>query len=107
SPEHPDGNPAFGFASPSIHFRHRGRANVLWADGHITSERWEWAPDRNVYGTLNRGWSVGWFGPRNNYYFTVNDKSNLPQSSARKTTESGAPASDAPEVFSVSGLFRD
>jgi prepilin-type processing-associated H-X9-DG protein/prepilin-type N-terminal cleavage/methylation domain-containing protein len=83
SPEHPDGNPAFGYASPSIHFRHSGRANVLWADGHITSERWEWAPDRNVYGAMNQGWGVGWFGPRNNYYFTVNDKNHLPQSSAR------------------------
>ena len=23
---------------PSIHFRHRGRANVAWADGHVSSE---------------------------------------------------------------------
>ncbi|HUV38458.1 MAG TPA: H-X9-DG-CTERM domain-containing protein [Planctomycetota bacterium] len=23
---------------PSIHFRHRGRANVAWCDGHVTSE---------------------------------------------------------------------
>lgn len=82
TPEYPEGNPDFGFASPSIHFRHRGRANVLWADGHITSERWEWAPLRNTYGALNRAWAVGWFGPKNNYYFTATDKEGLSQGAA-------------------------
>lgn len=57
------------FMSPSMHFRHWGRANVLWCDGHITTERWEWAPEENVYGASNHAWSIGWFGPQNNYYF--------------------------------------
>ena len=57
------------FMSPSIHFRHWGRANVLWCDGHITSERLEWAPERNVYGAYNKAWDVGWFGPQSNYFF--------------------------------------
>lgn len=57
------------YMSPTIHFRHWGRANVLWCDGHITSERWEWAPEINVYGAYNKVWRVGWFGPKNNYYF--------------------------------------
>ncbi|GEM_PF-104809 len=57
------------FMSPSIHFRHWGRANVLWCDGHITSEQWEWATEENVYGSINRAWNIGWFGPKNNYYF--------------------------------------
>lgn len=57
------------FMSPSLHFRHWGRANVLWCDGHITSEPWEWATEENVYGAVNRAWKVGWFGPQNNYYF--------------------------------------
>lgn len=57
------------YMSPSLHFRHWGRANVLWCDGHITSERWEWATEENVYGAVNRAWNVGWFGPKNNYYF--------------------------------------
>lgn len=67
--DHPRGRPGEHFMSPSIHFRHYGRANVLWCDGHISSEKWEWAPDENAYGERNRRWSVGWFGPKNNYFF--------------------------------------
>jgi prepilin-type processing-associated H-X9-DG protein len=55
--------------SPSIHFRHYGRANVCWADGHITCEHWEWAPDTNIYGAFNRRYAVGWFGPHDNSLF--------------------------------------
>ncbi|MFP4500201.1 MAG: prepilin-type N-terminal cleavage/methylation domain-containing protein [Candidatus Hydrogenedentota bacterium] len=69
SHDHPRGIPGDSFLSPSIHFRHYGRANVLWCDGHISSERWEWAPEKNVYGARNANWNVGWFGPRNNRYF--------------------------------------
>ncbi len=75
SPGQPKGNLDYGFAAPSMHFRHYGRANVLWADGHVTSERWEWAPETNVYGGKNGAWAVGWFGPENNYYFDSGDKS--------------------------------
>lgn len=74
TPEHPRGNTAFGFASPSIHFRHHGRANVLWADGHVSSEKWEWSPKKNIYGAVNRAYSVGWFGPKNNFFFDSGDK---------------------------------
>lgn len=67
---HPRGQgPPAGFQSPSIHFRHYGRANILWADGHVTSERWEWAPEFNVYGARNARHAVGWFGPRDNSFF--------------------------------------
>lgn len=55
--------------SPTLHFRHYGRANVLWCDGHITSERWGWAPKENIYGASNSRWNVGWFGPENNSLF--------------------------------------
>ena len=77
SKEHPHGQPGAGdefFLSPTIHFRHYGRANVCWADGHITSERWEWAPERNVYQAKNSRWAVGWFGPKTNYYFDTAPK---------------------------------
>jgi len=67
--EHPHGNSKAGLQSPSLHFRHLGRVNVVWADGHISSEQWEWAPDTNIYGASNRRWATGWFGPRNNFYF--------------------------------------
>jgi len=69
SAEHPRGRPGAVRLSPTMHFRHYGRANVLWADGHITSERWEWAPEENVYGGSNYRYGVGWFGPASNYYF--------------------------------------
>lgn len=74
SPEFPKGDPDAGLASPSIHFRHYGRANVLWADGHITSEKIEWTPDTNIYGGNNRAWNVGWFGPKDNRLFDTGDK---------------------------------
>ena len=48
---------------PTIHFRHRGRANVAWADGHVTSETLartggKWASRQ-----------LGWFGPDDNSLF--------------------------------------
>ena len=48
---------------PSIHFRHRGKANVAWADGHVSAE------------TLSRtdgpsaSHALGWFGPDDNELF--------------------------------------
>ncbi|MBI2422377.1 MAG: prepilin-type N-terminal cleavage/methylation domain-containing protein [Candidatus Hydrogenedentes bacterium] len=75
SHDHPHGQDEFGFLSPSLHFRHYGRVNVVWADGHVSSEEWEWAPEQNAYFASNARWSVGWFGPKNNYYFDSGDKS--------------------------------
>lgn len=74
TPEHPHGNPDWGYASPSLHFRHNGRVNVVWGDGHISSEKWDWAPETNAYGAKNSRHWLGWFGPKNNYYFDI-DKS--------------------------------
>ncbi len=62
------------FMSPSLHFRHFGRVNVVWCDGHVSSEKWEWAPEKNAYRASNSRWAVGWFGPKNNYYFDHGDK---------------------------------
>lgn len=87
SPKHPRGNKDFGFASPSIHFRHYGRANVLWADGHVTSEKWEWSPERNIYGARNAAYAVGWFGPKNNYLFDSRDKSGYATENAPVETK--------------------
>ena len=77
TPDAPHGEAAWGFASPSIHFRHYGRANVLWCDGHVTSERFTWTPEQNIYGAKNARWSIGWFGPKNNYYFDTSDKTSF------------------------------
>jgi prepilin-type N-terminal cleavage/methylation domain-containing protein/prepilin-type processing-associated H-X9-DG protein len=74
--EFPKGNPDWGYASPSLHFRHDGRINVVWCDGHISSERFGWAPDdpENVFGGVNARWAVGWFGPKDNRYFDNGSK---------------------------------
>jgi prepilin-type processing-associated H-X9-DG protein/prepilin-type N-terminal cleavage/methylation domain-containing protein len=60
-----DGNPS----SPSLHFRHRNKANIAWADGHVTAERFEWTYPVNVYGAKNHPLQLGYFGPRDNRLF--------------------------------------
>jgi prepilin-type N-terminal cleavage/methylation domain-containing protein/prepilin-type processing-associated H-X9-DG protein len=67
--DHPRGFPGEFYKSPSLHFRHYGRVNVVWCDGHVSSERWEWAPEESYDGTDNSRWNIGWFGPKNNFYF--------------------------------------
>jgi prepilin-type N-terminal cleavage/methylation domain-containing protein/prepilin-type processing-associated H-X9-DG protein len=48
---------------PSIHFRHRGRANVAWADGHVSAEPLARSDSRSAAHAL------GWFGPDDNSLF--------------------------------------
>ncbi len=74
SEDAPKGNSAFGLSSPSLHFRHYGRVTVIWCDGHVTSEKWSFAPVSNVYDGNNRRWGVGWFGPENNRFFDSGPK---------------------------------
>jgi prepilin-type processing-associated H-X9-DG protein len=51
-------------AEPSIHFRHRGKANVVWCDGHVSSEK------MTLEGSASfTAWDVGWFGPPDNSLF--------------------------------------
>jgi len=49
---------------PSIHFRHNGRANVVWCDGHISSEEMEQKAEDHF-----TKWNIGWFGPPDNSLF--------------------------------------
>ena len=72
--EYPKGASDWGYTAPSIHFRHFGRANVMWCDGHVTSEKWGWAPETNVYDGSNYRQAVGWFGPKNNSLFDCQEK---------------------------------
>lgn len=61
---------AFGAASPSIHFRHRGgKANVAFADGHVAATAMEWTTPTNIYGVSNEAAKLGWFGGRDNACF--------------------------------------
>lgn len=50
----------YGPASPSIHFRHGGRAGVVWCDGHVTFEP-------QTLGNFKL--RLGWFGPPDNSLF--------------------------------------
>jgi prepilin-type processing-associated H-X9-DG protein/prepilin-type N-terminal cleavage/methylation domain-containing protein len=64
----------WGINTPSMHFRHDGRANVAWADGHVTSESFEWTLTQAEISPwlagLTEGFlkqaKIGWFGPRDN-----------------------------------------
>jgi prepilin-type processing-associated H-X9-DG protein len=53
-----------GALDPSLHFRHRGKANVAWADGSVTPQ----APAKlggtsNIYGGDSEKYGLGWIGP--------------------------------------------
>lgn len=51
-------------AKPSIHFRHRGKANVVWCDGHISQEAMT-----VQYNDEFTARDLGWFGEKNNDLF--------------------------------------
>lgn len=51
-------------AAPSIHFRHHGRANVVWCDGHISEEAMTTEGESS-----STKFDVGWFGPADNSLF--------------------------------------
>lgn len=77
SRDEPRGHVEWGASAPSIHFRHDGRANVIWCDGHVSSEKWLWASERDMNGQqslANRRWGIGWFGREDNYFFDVRFK---------------------------------
>ena len=58
---------------PSMHFRHHGFASVAWADGHVTSEKFEWTMDANdpsnYAGVDYALYKIGWFGPHDETLF--------------------------------------
>jgi len=66
------GRPMTGFyLSPSIHFRHRGRAKVEWADGHSDSRRMADFSGTNVYDVDSARMKLGWFEPIDNTPFDL------------------------------------
>lgn len=67
-----NGQPAAGFyLSPSIHFRHRDRANIGWADGHIDPRRMARLDDTNVYGIDSAEMKLGWLEPVDNSLYDL------------------------------------
>lgn len=47
---------------PSIHFRHRERANVAWCDGHVDAHRQTLTWSSGFYPSGRKTGEVGWFG---------------------------------------------
>lgn len=64
-------HPGWGDPSPSVHFRHRGQANIGWADSHVDSR--EIAPYdlENAYGVKSAEMMLGWFSPMDNRLFDL------------------------------------
>lgn len=59
------------YSSPSIHFRHRGLANIGWSDGHISSKEMAELGEENIYNVLSAKMGLGWFGPVDNSLFDL------------------------------------
>ncbi len=57
--------------SPSVHFRHRGQANVGWADGHVSFEKMGKYDGINDDETRPTDMDLGWFAPMDNTSFDL------------------------------------
>ena len=57
----------YGGNLPSLHFRHRSRANIAWCDGHVSAEKFEWTVKKNdpinYYGSDNELMKIGLLRP--------------------------------------------
>lgn len=49
-------------ALPSIHFRHRNRANIAWCDGHVEAQKMTYTRSSSLYRSDPKSFSIGWFG---------------------------------------------
>ncbi len=60
---------------PTIHFRHNGKANVGWCDGHVSGERMTFTTDYQTHSLISADQAdemgVGWFGPDSNELFDL------------------------------------
>jgi prepilin-type processing-associated H-X9-DG protein len=63
--------PSWGYASPSVHFRHGDSANIAWADGHVDKRQMTDFDGVNIYGVKSDDMGIGWFYPLNNTMFDL------------------------------------
>ena len=59
------------YSSPSIHFRHRGQANIGWSDGHIDSREMAKFDEKNVWLINSASMNLGWFEPLDNSLYDL------------------------------------
>ena len=65
--------------NPSLHFRHTGNANVVWCDGHVSSEGplYSRTLSATIFSTGAQvsvdysTYGLGWFGPDDNSVFRL------------------------------------
>jgi prepilin-type processing-associated H-X9-DG protein len=57
--------------SPSIHFRHRKYADIVWADGHVDGRKMGEYDEKNNDGTEASAFHIGWFEPMDNSLFDL------------------------------------
>jgi prepilin-type processing-associated H-X9-DG protein len=56
---------------PSIHFRHRRRANIAWVDGHVDARKLSAETGTNTDGSDSSDQHIGWFDPVDNSLFDL------------------------------------
>lgn len=66
-----DGQQTSNYMSPTIHFRHRGQANIGWSDGHTTWRRMAKFDKTNVWLVNSARMKLGWFEPIDNTPFDL------------------------------------
>jgi len=59
------------YMSPSIHFRHRGRANVGWVAGNVEARPMAEVEGASAYGIDSANMKLGWFEPVDNTLFDL------------------------------------
>ncbi len=61
----------YSMMQPSIHFRHRGKANIAWVDCHISSQTMAKCEVNNTYLARYTSLLLGWFGALDNSLFDL------------------------------------
>jgi prepilin-type N-terminal cleavage/methylation domain-containing protein/prepilin-type processing-associated H-X9-DG protein len=56
---------------PSLHFRHEGRNNITWADGHVADELIAPAETLAAMNVTEPEYQIGWFEPMDNSRFDL------------------------------------
>ena len=59
------------YMSPSIHFRHRNRANIGWAGGSVGAQQMAQGEHTSAYGVDSGAMKLGWFDPVDNTPFDL------------------------------------
>ena len=67
-----------GELTPTVHFRHGGKANVAWCDGHVTAEPPSQLGQHSYYQGDDQKYQIGWLGPReeNGYWNPLSKATN-------------------------------